>query len=142
MRPWRRKLLRTRVIMPLVVALVVVFQYWHPWRRPVTIVVGTNPRDGAAMVWVPAGTFRMGTSNSTVYRVIASLHRWADLRKVVEACVRGTWDFNEQPVHTVYLDGYWIYKYEVTVAQYRAFCQARNAKCRRRLPGDGAQITR
>lgn len=30
----------------------------------------------------------------------------------------------EKPQHTVYLDGYWIYKYEVTVAQYRKFCTA------------------
>lgn len=37
---------------------------------------------------------------------------------------------NEQPVHQVILKGYSISKYEVTVAQYRAYCEATN----RRMP--------
>ncbi len=59
----------------------------------------TNPLDGAAMVWVPAGEFLMGNTDNEG-------------------------ESNERPQHRVYLDGYWIYKYEVTVAQYRAFCAA------------------
>ncbi len=31
---------------------------------------------------------------------------------------------NELPVHTVYLDSYWISRYEVTFDQYDAFCDA------------------
>ena len=58
------------------------------------IFVATNPTDGANMVWVPGGTFTMGT----------------------------TW--YEPNAHQVTLTGYWIYEYEVTVAQYRAFCAA------------------
>jgi formylglycine-generating enzyme required for sulfatase activity len=58
-----------------------------------------NPIDGAEMVRVPAGEFRMGSAAS---------EGWG----------------SERPQHTVYLDGYWIYKYEVTVKQYRAFCAA------------------
>ena len=56
--------------------------------------VGTkvNPRDGAEMIYIPAGEFTVGS--------------------------------DEKPQHKVYLDGYWIYKYEVTVAQYRKFCKA------------------
>ncbi|HEY3376421.1 MAG TPA: SUMF1/EgtB/PvdO family nonheme iron enzyme, partial [Armatimonadota bacterium] len=65
----------------------------------VTGVTSTNATDGAAMVWVPAGTFPMGS-------------------------IGGVGDANERPVHSVSHDGYWIYKYEVTVAQYRAFCTA------------------
>ena len=60
----------------------------------------TNPIDGAEMVWVPAGNFTMGTSDSD--------DNFDDAR----------------PEHTVYLDGYWIYKNDVTVAEYKAFCQA------------------
>jgi len=60
-----------------------------------------NPKDGAAMVWVPAGEFLMGSTDADN-----------------EA------DTDEKPQHKVYLDGYWIYKTEVTVAQYRKFCQA------------------
>jgi len=60
-----------------------------------------NPNDGAEMVWVPAGTFTMGSG---------------DGKKV---------DNNDEtPSHQVYLDGYWIYKTEVTVGQYKKFCAA------------------
>ena len=38
---------------------------------------------------------------------------------------------SETPQHKVYLDDYWIYKTEVTVAQYRKFCQATG----RQMPG-------
>jgi len=55
-----------------------------------------NPKDGMEMVYVPAGEFLMGSDE---YK-------------------------NEQPPHTVDIDGYWIYKTPVTVAQYRAFCRA------------------
>ena len=53
--------------------------------------------DSAAMVWVPGGTFTMGS-------------------------VDGVGEVNQHPAHQVTLTGFWIYKYEVTVAQYRAFC--------------------
>jgi len=32
-------------------------------------------------------------------------------------------DFDEKPVHNIYLDGYWIGKYEVTFNQYDRFCE-------------------
>jgi serine/threonine-protein kinase len=47
--------------------------------------------DGMEMVYVPAGIFTMGSNDG---------------------------DSDEQPVHEVYLDGYWIDKFEVTNAQY------------------------
>lgn len=54
-------------------------------------------KDGAEMVLVPAGEFQMGSN-------------------------RG--DIDERPVHTVYLDAFYIDKYEVTNAQYRKFVSA------------------
>jgi formylglycine-generating enzyme required for sulfatase activity len=36
----------------------------------------------------------------------------------------GVGSTDERPAHQVTLSGYWIYKYDVTVAQYRAFCAA------------------
>lgn len=60
-----------------------------------------NPKDGAKMVFVPAGGFLMGSSTGD-----------GDAR------------LDEKPQHEVYLDGYWIYKYPVTVGQYREFSQA------------------
>jgi formylglycine-generating enzyme required for sulfatase activity len=62
-----------------------------------TLGVGStmiNERDGAEMVYVPAGEFLMGSEDSEAYN-------------------------GESPEHTVYLDAYWIYKYEVTNVQYR-----------------------
>lgn len=58
-------------------------------------------KDGAPMVLVPAGEFQMGTD-------------------------RG--ELDEQPVHRVYLDAFYIDKYEVTNARYRQFTQATGHK--------------
>ena len=65
-------------------------------------VSSVNPTDNANMVWVPAGTFTMGSSNRD-YQDEPSMPK---------------------PAHRVSLTGYWIYTNEVTVAQYSAFCTA------------------
>lgn len=54
--------------------------------------IAINPMDGAVYLYVPAGEFSMGSMSG---------------------------NSAEQPVHTVYLDGYWIMRTEVTNAQYR-----------------------
>lgn len=77
----------------------------------------SNPKDGAEMVWVPAGEFQMGSVDADIQKL---LERRPKLRPAL-------FD-DEKPRHTVYLDGYWIYKYEVTVAQYRTFCKNTNRK--------------
>ena len=59
-----------------------------------------NPVDGAEMVFIPPGEFLMGTAGNAKHR-------------------RG----NEMPQRTVHLDGFWIYRYPVTVAQFRRFAQ-------------------
>ncbi|MBI3945181.1 MAG: SUMF1/EgtB/PvdO family nonheme iron enzyme [Armatimonadetes bacterium] len=56
----------------------------------------TNPKDGMEFVFVPAGEFTMGSDDG---------------------------QDDEKPAHKVSLPGYWIGKCEVTVAQYRRFCQ-------------------
>lgn len=56
-------------------------------------------KDGKIMVLIPAGEFTMGSPEGKGY-------------------------YNEHPSHKVYLDAYYIDKYEVTVAQYRKFCEA------------------
>lgn len=67
-------------------------------REPITPAqTRINPTDGAEMVLVPAGSFTMGD---------------------------GLDSSGDNEPHTVYLDSYWIYKNDVTVAEYRAFCQA------------------
>lgn len=57
--------------------------------------------DGAAMVYVPAGTFLMGSTGDNELA-----------------------DNDEYPQHEVYLDGYWIDRYEVTNQQYAACVEA------------------
>lgn len=56
-----------------------------------------NDKDSSTMVLIPAGEFTMGSDD---YRD------------------------NGKPIHTVYLDTFYIEKYEVTVRQYRKFAQA------------------
>ena len=120
----RRKLFRARILVPLAAVLATVLWYWHPWQRPIVIRERINPRDGAAMVWVPAGSFRMGTGAGEGIRDAARRRDWRDMRDVLWRRLRGGVESDEEPSHAVYLDGYWIYKYEVTVAQYRVFCRA------------------
>jgi len=100
---------------------------WRPWQLPIVIHERINPKDGAAMVWVPAGSFRMGSSRGMGdgLRDAATRHSWREMRDVLWSRLRGKKeDSDEAPSHTVYLDGFWIYKYEVTVEQYRRFCRA------------------
>jgi len=79
---------------------------------PKAIDVKVNPKDGAEMVWVPAGEFLMGSSDDDVAQLLNENPEWGAER------------FNdEKPQREVYLDGYWMYKHEVTVAQYRKFCE-------------------
>jgi formylglycine-generating enzyme required for sulfatase activity len=52
--------------------------------------------EGLVMVNVPAGEFTMGSNDG---------------------------DSDEKPEHKVYLDGYWIGKYEVTFEQYDKYCE-------------------
>ena len=54
-------------------------------------------RDGAFMVLIPAGEFQMGSNDG---------------------------EDDETPIHTVYLDAFYMDRYEVTNAQYRKFMKA------------------
>jgi len=80
-----------------------------------------NPVDGAVMVWVPGtaeacpnGRFRMGSTQDEIDRVWEATG-WADWRDRTTV---------EQPAHEVELDGFWLYKHEVTVGQYARFLAA------------------
>jgi formylglycine-generating enzyme required for sulfatase activity len=64
-----------------------------------------NPIDGAQMVYIPAGEFLMGSTETDENA-----------------------NPDEKPQHRIYLDSYYIYKTEVTVAQYRKFCHATGRK--------------
>lgn len=76
-----------------------------------------NPKDGAEMMWVPAGEFLMGSTDEEI----------AALVKANPKLNADAFD-DEKPQRKVYLDGYWMYKCEVTVAQYRKFCKESGRK--------------
>jgi len=68
------------------------------WSQVVAkVVVSQGPSSSGEMVFVPAGNFTMGSTN-------------------FGEC--------EYPIHTVYLDAFYIDKYEVTNAQFKAFIDA------------------
>ncbi len=54
-------------------------------------------KDGSILIYIPKGEFTMGSNDGAS---------------------------DEKPVHNVYLDGYFIGKYEVTNRQYKKFCDA------------------
>ncbi|MEW5938993.1 MAG: SUMF1/EgtB/PvdO family nonheme iron enzyme [Chloroflexota bacterium] len=60
----------------------------------------TRPADGMTMMYVPEGSFEMGSNNG---------------------------NSNEKPIHTVYLDAYWMDQTEVTNAMYQKCVNA--AQC-------------
>jgi len=82
--------------------------------KPGTKIFDTciNPKDGAEMVWVPAGKFIMGISPKDAQLVIAD-NPGMPLYSIQD----------EQPKRCVYLSGYWIYKYPVSTNQYLKFCK-------------------
>ena len=80
-----------------------------PPPAPAGIKTLISPMDGAEMVYVPAGPFQMDTDRVSI---------------AFKPGLNVLSDNHDNPRHTVTLDGYWIYKNDVTVAQYRKFCEA------------------
>jgi formylglycine-generating enzyme required for sulfatase activity len=82
-----------------------------------TLATGQTRLDAAGIqqVWVPPGTFQMGTDQATIQELLAlSPPAWV-LREFA----------SEQPQHEVRLTtGYWIDKYEVTNQAFQAFVDA------------------
>lgn len=76
-----------------------------------------NKIDNAEMVLVPAGDFLMGSSEEDIETLLKATP--TEKREMFA---------NEMPQHKVYLDAYYIYKTEVTVAQYQKFCKKTGRK--------------
>ena len=78
-----------------------------------------NDKDGASLVWVPGGSFVMG-SDETALREIWSAHGWDDYWW---GQVGGsTWIIELCP-HQVGVDGFWMYREPVTIGEYYHFMQ-------------------
>lgn len=79
-----------------------------------------NPKDGASLVWIPAGSFVMGSAESEVRKLWAE-HGW-DMHWF-SAQVGGSNFVGELYPHEVELDGFWMYQDLVTIGQYWHFMQ-------------------
>jgi formylglycine-generating enzyme required for sulfatase activity/tRNA A-37 threonylcarbamoyl transferase component Bud32 len=77
----------------------------------------TRPADGMVMVYVPGGEFEMGSDDESVDSALQLCNEYSG------DCERGGFE-DEQPVHTVALDSFWIDQTEVTSAQYRGCVEA------------------
>ena len=98
MHPHRPMLLSLLIAIPLIAPTTSVRAAQHP-KPHAAGATRINPKDRAVMVYVPAGSFLMGDNDLAADKLAF-------------------------PRHTVTLDAFWIYKNDVTVAQYRKFCQA------------------
>ncbi|HEY3416931.1 MAG TPA: SUMF1/EgtB/PvdO family nonheme iron enzyme, partial [Armatimonadota bacterium] len=72
-----------------------------------------NEIDGAELVWIPEGDFLLGSSDADIATILQRHPDW-----------RPDWFAQEKPQRLVTLPGYWMYRFPVTVAQYRACCAA------------------
>jgi formylglycine-generating enzyme required for sulfatase activity len=79
----------------------------------------TRSTDGMVMVYVPAGEFEMGSDDEEVNYAVQLCKGFLNI-----SCERGSFEFAEQPVHTVALDGFWIDQAEVTNERYRRCVEA------------------
>ena len=73
---------------------------------PTPVPKPVTPLVPSDMILIPAGDFQMGSNNNT----------------------------DEKPVHTVYIDAFYIDKYEVTNAQYKAFVDTNPQWRKDRIP--------
>jgi formylglycine-generating enzyme required for sulfatase activity len=69
-------------------------------------------QDGIVMVYIPPGEFMMGQTDEE--------KKW--LIDQISEKDYNSYYTDEIPLHKVYLDGYWMGKYEVTFSQYDRYC--------------------
>ncbi len=82
----------------------------------------TRPADGMTMVYVPAGEFKMG-SDDDGFKYAQQLCIKYGGDDAIATCKPVAFA-DEQPAHTVALDGFWIDRTEVTNKQYRRCVEA------------------
>ena len=83
-----------------------------PGLRDPTMPFRVCARDGMPQVLIPAGEFAMGTTAEQLEAAFG--------REAAEAGLAA----NEQPARQVFVSAFWMDLHEVTVDQYRRFCQA------------------
>ena len=111
--------------------------HWKAWTPPRPAAprpgqVTTNAKDGADMVWIPAGEFLMGSDRADNLRIYEKFG-WD--KEWVEKYAK-----DEAPKHRVKLDAFWMYKYEVTVAQFEEFVDATGYRTTAEKEGTGKHL--
>jgi len=107
-----------------------------PWLRPrpplpSPLETRVNPVDGAEMVWIPGGQFLMGSDMAELKRLYEK-HGWS--RNLLNYRAR------EMPRHRVHVDGFWLYKHEVTVRQFQRFVEATGYEPKAGKKGQGHHL--
>ena len=84
----------------------------------------TRPTDGAAMVYVPAGEFKMGSDDQEFAYAIQLCKQYStDPATARATCSRNAFS-DERLAHHVALNGFWLDRTEVTNGQYRRCVEA------------------
>ena len=73
-------------------------------------------KDGMKMVYIPAGTFRMGTSDGEIISLLS------DYSALQRSLFRRMFN-SERPIHEVYTDAFYMDEHEVTNAQFKKFLE-------------------
>ena len=109
----------------------------HPTNTPIPATPTTMPSTDTptpsappGMVYVPAGEFTMGSTDAEVDSALALCNEYRS------DCKR-SWFEDEQPVHTVYLDTFYIDKTEVTNDEFQRFVQATGYRTQAEKDGYG-----
>ena len=86
------------------------------WSQAIAADTKTNRRDGAKMVLVPAGRFLMGSTSKDVDPQFQETGLPIDWKKYTE---------DEAPRHARSVDAFYMYRYEVSNAEYHKLAGTR-----------------
>lgn len=106
-----------RLLAPLVLACVCLAaraQDAKPSQPPAGFTI-VHPKDGAEMVWVPPGHFRMGINADTAQKQAEQLG-YKDYHEIAAE--------ESFPERSVYVDGFYMDKHEVTFERWKKFVDA------------------
>jgi formylglycine-generating enzyme required for sulfatase activity len=78
-------------------------------------------KDGKDMLLVPEGWFIMGSTEAEIQAAY-------ELGKKYDAHTSASWFADEKPQHRVWVDAFYMDKYEVTLGEYKAFLRATGYK--------------
>jgi sulfatase modifying factor 1 len=110
------KMLLSTLCLVLLFSLLVISSYPQPATEMRKTRIG---KDGAEMVLIPAGEFQMGTDIAEIPGLVQWLKGLCP-----DWYIKADLFEDETPRHTVYVDDFYMDKYEVTNKQYRMFVQA------------------